>query len=58
MKYLSSFTHSHVVLNLYEKEDILKNFGNQTASVPTDLYCMGKKNNNQQQWAIFQNVFF
>lgn len=31
------------------KADILKNYGNQTVSVPTDFRCMAKNNNENQR---------
>jgi len=48
VKILSSFTHPHVVptyLSFFmwnTKEDILKNVGCQTISVPIDFHCMLK----------------
>ncbi len=53
MKILSSFTHPHIVPNLYEflfilniKEDILKNTVNQTVAINPAL----EVNGNQQQF--------
>ncbi len=50
MRIQSSFTHPHVVPNLYEFiKDILKNVCNQTILVPIDFNCIFWQH-NESQW--------
>ncbi len=67
MKIHSTFTHQHIITNLYAffllQNTIKKNIGDQTVSVPIDLHYFCPYNERENELKIFgylrsSNIFF